>query len=290
MGRTVCDGSAFVGCPVKITVTGATGFVGRHVVRALMKRRDIEIVAASRSGGSVDGVEGVAFDISGKVDTAYADLGSPDVVLHLAWNGLPSYRSAHHIVTEMPAQFRFLSTLADQGLKRLVGVGTCFEYGIVNGALDEGMPTHPDNPYGLAKDCLNKQLAMVLSDYSCSFAWARLFYMFGEGQAPTSLYALVAQASRDGNESFAMSGGEQLRDYLPVEDVAAKLVALAIDTDASGTYNICSGKPRAVRSLVEEWFAARGASPTLDLGVYPYPDYEPFAFWGTTEAFSALEI
>jgi dTDP-6-deoxy-L-talose 4-dehydrogenase (NAD+) len=72
-----------------------------------------------------------------------------------------------------------------------------------------------------------------------------------------------------------------LRDYSPVEAVAADLVALALDAPDSGIVNVCSGKPVSVRSLVESWLRKGGSSMMLDLGHFPYPDYEPFAFWGS---------
>lgn len=78
-----------------------------------------------------------------------------------------------------------------------------------------------------------------------------------------------------------MSSGEQLRDFLPVEEVASYLVTLALDTSGSGTVNVCSGKPVSVRSLVEKWRTEQDWDIELDLGYYPYPDYEPMAFWGS---------
>ena len=78
-----------------------------------------------------------------------------------------------------------------------------------------------------------------------------------------------------------MSGGEQLRDYLPVTDVAKYLVALALARKDIGVVNICSGKPISVRKLVEAWVEENGWAIDLNLGYYAYPDYEPLAFWGT---------
>ena len=77
-----------------------------------------------------------------------------------------------------------------------------------------------------------------------------------------------------------MSGGEQLRDYLPVEEVARHLVSLALDAGGHGVVNVCSGTPISIRSLVEGWIAQNGWSIGLNRGHYPYLDYEPMAFWG----------
>ena len=77
-----------------------------------------------------------------------------------------------------------------------------------------------------------------------------------------------------------MSRGEQLRDYLPVAEVARRLIRLVEWPAASGIYNICSGEPISVRRLVEQHIAARGGAIDLGLGRYPYPDYEAMAFWG----------
>lgn len=272
---------------MKIAVTGATGFVGSHVLAQLGRRPDVQIVATSRSGRSTagwpPGIQHVVLDLADAGPDAFDRLGRPDIVMHLAWGGLPNYRSLHHFESELPAQYRFLRLLVDGGLSRLVVTGTCYEYGMVNGELTESQAPEPTNPYAHAKNVLRQQLEYLRANCgSFALTWARLFYMYGDGQAPTSLYPQLMAALRRGDISFAMSRGEQLRDFLPVEEAARLLVDVAMAPAADGIVNICSGTPISVRSLVERWVAQSGRDIALDLGRYPYPNYEPLAFWGST--------
>ena len=87
-----------------------------------------------------------------------------------------------------------------------------------------------------------------------------------------------------------MSGGEQLRDYLSVVDVARQIVKLAMAESEIGSVNICSGKPISVRRLVEQWLEENKWEIDLNLGYYPYPSYEPMAFWGANESTSLIGI
>jgi dTDP-6-deoxy-L-talose 4-dehydrogenase (NAD+) len=80
-----------------------------------------------------------------------------------------------------------------------------------------------------------------------------------------------------------MSGGEQLRDFQAVTDAVRDIVALAITARNCGVVNVCSGTPISVRRLVEQWITENRWSIELSLGDYPYPDYEPMAFWGNRE-------
>jgi dTDP-6-deoxy-L-talose 4-dehydrogenase (NAD+) len=77
-----------------------------------------------------------------------------------------------------------------------------------------------------------------------------------------------------------MSGGDQLRDYMPVSDAARHLVSLALAEKDIGIVNVCSGTPISVRKLVEGSIKDNGWSIRLNLGHYAYPDHEPMAFWG----------
>lgn len=261
---------------MKVAVTGANGFIGRHVVAALAAA-GADVIAVGRS---VEGPKAVQLDIHDATPDAFALMGSPDAVIHLAWAGLPNYKSLHHFEDELPAQYRFLSGLVRAGLKRLVVTGTCFEYGMLSGALSEDMRVAPNNPYGFAKDALRQQLQYLQAAHPFQLVWARLFYMYGEGQAANSLLPQLQAALARGDATFNMSGGEQLRDYLPVSEIARILTVLAHSGRNVGVVNVCSGKPVSVRSFVEGWLAECGATIALNRGHYPYPDYEPMAFWG----------
>lgn len=275
---------------MKVAVTGASGFLGGYVLPELAALPKTEVVATARTRPA-NLPKGVSFQPGALAEPVgfYDRLGRPDVVIHLAWSGLPNYASLHHFETELPAQFHFLRTLISDGLPRLLVAGTCYEYGMIDGCLSEGQEARPVTAYGFAKDSLRRQLELLRTVEPFQLIWARLFYMWGRGQAPGSLYSLLSGALDRGDASFPMSGGEQLRDFLPVANVARYLVNLAIAApENANLVNVCSGSPISVRRLVETWVAERGASIELDLGRYPYPSYEPLAFWGDNRRLALL--
>jgi dTDP-6-deoxy-L-talose 4-dehydrogenase (NAD+) len=104
--------------------------------------------------------------------------------------------------------------------------------------------------------------------------------MYGKGQSPNSILSQLEAAIENGDKVFNMSGGEQIRDYLPVEKVAEYIVRISLQDKVSGVINCCSGKPISIRKLVEDYLKEKNKKIELNLGHYPYPDYEPMAFWG----------
>ncbi len=273
---------------MKIAVTGATGFIGHHVLLQLERRRDIAVVAVVRPSKTTSGIKSVqnvvTMDLHNPPPNCYHALGCPDVLIHLAWSGLPNYTSPHHFESELPAHYRFLKNLVEGGLSRLVVAGTCLEYGMQSGPLSEDLETRPSVPYGFAKDALRRQLQFLKRFRPFALIWARLFYLYGENQSENSLWMQLRRAVERGDKVFNMSAGEQLRDFLPVSEAAASLVSLACGKSDVGVINICSGRPISIRSLVEGWIQENGWEIGLNLGHHPYPDYEPMAFWGTCRA------
>lgn len=276
---------------MKIAVTGASGYLGRHSLQALSMIPDVEVVALSRRPAGdwlPPGMRHTVIDLAAPGEDAYARIGRPDAVLHLAWDGLPNYQSRHHFESQLGLQYRFLSSLAQSGLPSLTCAGTCFEYGAKMGELEEHTGTNPGNPYAYAKDALRRQLEFLCVDTGCKLTWARLFYSYGAGQPASTLYGQFVAAGTRGDRVFRMSGGEQLRDYLPAGEMARLLVTLVRQAPGAGAVNVCSGQPVSVRALVERWLATHAWQMELALGALPYPPHEPMAFWGSTRKLKAL--
>ena len=131
---------------MKVAVSGATGFVGRHVVAAL-ERAGVEPTLWLRPAAppSTSRHRVARVDIADPPAHAFDLLGRPDALIHLAWGGLPNYPSLHHFERELPAHYALLKRLVDEGLSTLVVAGTCFEYGMQSGPLAEALVAAPDS-------------------------------------------------------------------------------------------------------------------------------------------------
>jgi len=279
----------------RVLVTGASGFIGHHVIAELLKN-NFSVIATSANSSKVEGknwikdVEYIPFDLKNfKSGTDYFHFfGSPDIMIHLAWEGLPNYKSLFHFEDNLPRHYAFLKNMLNNGLKDLSVTGTCLEYGMEEGCLSEEMKTDPRNAYAISKDALQKFLSQLASITPFSFKWIRLFYMYGGGQSPNSILSQLQKAVSESKDFFNMSGGEQVRDYLPIETVAKYLVQIATQQQVLGIINCCSGKPVKLKDFVNNYLKQKSLTIKLNLGYYPYPDYEPMEFWGNDKKLSTI--
>ena len=273
---------------MKILITGATGFIGNHLVKELLKDTKNEIIATSRDIEKAkkyewfSRVKYISYDLNSQEElNLFEYFDKPDKVIHLAWDGLPNYNDLIHIEKNLFKNYNFIKNIISNGLKDITITGTCFEYGLINGCLNEELKTNPSNSYGIAKDSLRKFIEELKKQYDFNYKWIRLFYIYGEGQGEKSLIALLDKAIQNGEKEFNMSGGEQLRDYLNIKDVVKNILLIANQTLYSNQIiNCCSGKPNSIRQIVENHLDKKNYSMKLNLGYYPYPTYEPMAFWG----------
>ena len=278
---------------MKIAITGATGFIGQHVRNVLAKTdNDVVLVVrhVERVGDKSAREEIVAADLSQARTDWFELFGRPDVVLHLAWGGLPNYMDCYHVDVELPTQLRFLTALIKSGLKKLVVTGTCYEYGISSGALSEDQETNPNTPYGIAKDRLRKELFELRSTQHFDLTWARIFYPYGEGQSESSIYSQLTRAISNNEKEFAIGSGTQMLDFIQVTTVAKALLAFVTEIKGIGLINVGSGNPQTVIKFVERLICRFESNIVPKVGVINDREYESISFWSDNNLLDSLAL
>ncbi len=255
-------------------LTGATGFVGSHVLGSLVDAGHDVHAVARRSGPELAGVTWHEVDLLSGVEV----LGEvrPEVLVHLAWYAEHGrFWDSLENVRWVEASLALLRAFVEAGGRRAVMVGTCAEYqwGGQQDLNEHDSPLRPSSLYGVCKDALRRVAAAQAAESAFELAWGRLFFLYGPGEDPARLVPSVIRALLDG-EHAATSTGTQVRDFMHVEDVAMALVALA-QSDVTGPVNIGSGSPASVADIVELIGAVTRRADLIDWGARPTPALEP---------------
>lgn len=268
-----------------VLVTGASGFIGSYVIPQLLSK-GIKVIATDRDINKAmqhewyKNVEFIECNIGNVSEKNLILFSQATKLIHLAWEGLPNYKELFHFEKNLLIQYNFIKQIIGVGIQDITISGTCFEYGMREGGLSVDMNPNPQNSYALAKDTLRRFLQELQKYETFKLKWVRLFYTYGKGQSGNSLLSQLEKAMLNNEKVFNLSGGEQLRDYLHVYDLAAQLVEFSLNNSLNGIFNCCSGKPISIKKLVQDYVAMHNSGIRLNFGYYPYLDYEPMAFWG----------
>jgi dTDP-6-deoxy-L-talose 4-dehydrogenase (NAD+) len=257
-----------------VLFTGAAGFVGRQILHALLERGcRVRVVVRDTKKDQI--AQTPAIEISASADLFaespawWADVcRDVDTVIHAAWYVEPGrYLQSSKNRDCFSGTLRLAEGAQRTGVRRLVGIGTCFEYDLNVGYLSVDIPLKPSTPYAQAKVDTFAALSRLLPESGMEFAWCRLFYLFGEGEDARRLMPLLHAKLGEG-EPVELSSGATIRDYLDVRDAGRMIAEVALGS-IQGPVNICSGKPITVREIAEKIADEYGRRDLLRFGARP---------------------
>lgn len=269
----------------KSLLTGATGFVGRQILHSLRERGHVvRTVVRAGSGAAALGPPGTEVI---ETPDLFAETASwweracdgVDTVVHAAWYAKPGlYLQAPENLACLEGTLALARGCAQAGVRRFVGIGTCFEYDLAGGMLRVDTPLRPVTAYAGAKAAAYLALSTWLPAQYVQFAWCRLFYLYGEGEAEGRLVPYLRQRLSAG-QIAELTSGNQVRDYLDVRDAGRQIAEIAMGRE-QGAVNVCSGTSQTVRQMAEQIADEYGRRDLLRFGARPDNLVDPLCVVG----------
>ena len=261
----------------KILVTGANGYIGRHITNKLKKAGHI-VIQANRGIHNNE----PSIDIFSGDRDLYYKIGCPDALIHLAWeDGFQHNSNAH--MRNLSNHFVFLSNMIDNGLKYLSVMGSMHEIGYWEGEVNENTPCNPLSQYGIAKNALRQSLELYTKNKQCSFHWLRAFYITGDEEHSKNIFSKILRAVKQETTSFPFTSGKNKYDFIDVEILSDMIIQSTLQSKYTGIINCCSGYPTPLSEKVENFIKDNHLNIQLEYGVYPERDYDSPCIWGNAE-------
>ena len=256
-------------------LTGATGFVGRQVLqklcergvqtRVIVRQGKESLVSQSKNIEQIITTNDLFAETSDWWKQACQGIAT---VIHCAWCAESGkYLQSEKNLDCLTGTLQLAKGAAQTGVRRVVGIGTCFEYDLTTGNLSIETPLRPLTPYAGAKAAAFLALSHWLPAQSVEFAWCRLFYLHGEGEDSRRLVPYI-RSKLSAGEIAELTSGNQVRDFLDVR-VASEMIVDAAMSNRMGAINICSGIPITVRTLAEQIADEYGRRDLLKFGARP---------------------
>ncbi len=264
---------------MKIVVTGASGYIGRHVVNELLNNGHKVIAVDIVNNGINPKAQYSNVDIfAGDLDV-YGKLGEPDVCIHLAWKDGFVHNSKAHM-DYLSSHYRFLCNMIDGGCKRISVMGTMHEIGFWEGKIDQNTPCNPLSQYGIAKNALRQSLLLYAKDKDVNIYWLRAYYILGDDVKNHSIFTKILQAAEEGKNEFPFTSGQAKYDFIEVDELAKQIAKTSTQDEYTGIINVCSGNPISLADRVESFLKEKGLNIKLAYGAFPDREYDSKIVYG----------
>lgn len=265
---------------MKVAVTGASGYIGKHVVDALVELGH-DVIAVDIINNNINSkAKFKKIDIFG--NDVYEKMEEPDACIHLAWKDGFSHNSDAHMGM-LSDHYNFIKSMLNSKIKYFSVMGSMHEVGYFEGAIDENTPTNPLSMYGIAKNSLREAALLLAKDTETAFMWLRAFYILGDDIHNNSIFSKITKLEKEGEKKFPFVSGKNKYDFINV-DVLAKQIAIAsTQNKVTGIINCCSGKPVSIGEKVVEYIREHNYAIEPDFGKFPEREYDSPAIWGNNE-------
>ena len=263
----------------KILVTGAGGYIGQHVVKALLDKGAAVIATDIRLDDVDDRATKIQKNIFEENENIFTEMGSPDVCLHMAWRDGFIHNSEKHI-EDLDSHYKFISNMVKGGLKQIAVMGSMHEVGYYEGAIDENTPTNPLSLYGIAKNTLRQLTFLLGKNENVIVQWIRGFYIFGDDLKNNSIFKKIVEAEQEGKTEFPFTSGKNKYDFLSIYDMADQIAEIVLQDKINGIINSCTGQPMTLAEKVESFIKENNFMIKLKYGAYPDRPYDSPGIWG----------
>lgn len=263
----------------KILVTGANGYIGKHVVSALLDK-GYDVYACDIKFDKVDKrAKKINISIFEEDTDIYKKIGEPDICIHLAWRDGFIHNSENHIL-DLYKHYKFIKNMIDGGLKHLTVMGSMHEVGYWEGAINEETPTNPLSLYAIAKNSLRQMIEVAIKDKDITFQWIRGYYIIGDDLYSNSIFSKIYKSELEGKETFPFTTGKNKYDFIMIDEFVEQIIACSTQKEITGIINCCSGEPTALADMAEKFIRENGFKIRLEYGAFPDRPYDSPQVWG----------
>ena len=263
----------------KVLVTGANGYIGRHVVQKLLELGSEVYVSDFNFEGLDERAIRVTTPTFGDEENLFEKLGKPDVCIHMAWRNGFVHNADSHIV-DLPQHYEFIKNMLDGGLKQIIVMGSMHEVGYWEGAIEETTPCNPKSLYGIAKNALRQAVFSMPVEEDVCLQWVRAYYILGDDLKNNSIFSRIIKMEQEGAETFPFTSGKNKFDFISVDMLAEQIAKTALQREIDGVINCCTGNPVSLADKVEEFIAENHFKIRPEYGAFPDRPYDSPGVWG----------